>query len=200
MKKTFLLIFILAALGYSASAQISGGIKGGLNFANIDSETDVDSKTGYHLGAYLNVGAGGISIQPEVLFSVKGAEDFDLSYVEIPILLKKNFAKVVNIHLGPQFGFLTKAEGITGIEVDGSGNVTTTKGDVKDALKGSDISAVFGAGLNLPMGLSLGLRYVLGLSDFNDKIISVDSNGNDFTPEFKNRTFQVYLGYRLFGN
>lgn len=177
MKKTIFLLFLLVGFGYSVSAQISGGIKGGLNFANLDAETDPDGKTGYHFGGFLNIGMAGISIQPEVLFSTKGAEDIDLSYVEVPILLKKNFAKVVNIHLGPQFGFLTKAE--------------TNGVDTKDFVKGTDFSAVFGAGLDLPMGISGGVRYVLGLSDINDF---------DGAPEVKNKTFQVYIGYALFGN
>ncbi|MEQ8926404.1 MAG: hypothetical protein RLO81_11355, partial [Fulvivirga sp.] len=63
--------------------------------------------------------------------------------------------------------------------------------DIKDELKGMDLSAVVGAGLNLPGGLSAGLRYVLGLSDIAD---------NDALPETKNRTFQIYVGYKLFGN
>jgi hypothetical protein len=180
MKKTIFLLFLLVGFGYSASAQISGGIKGGLNFANVDVDGDPDGRTGYHVGVFASIGAAGIFIQPELLYSAKGAEDFDLSYIEIPILLRKNFAKVLNIHLGPQFGILTSAESDFG-----TGSV-----DVKDELKGADLSAVFGAGVNLPGGLSAGGRYVLGLSDIDD----------GFGTEIKNRTFQIYVGYKLFGN
>ncbi len=177
MKKILLFSMIFLAALTVSNAQISGGIKGGLNFANVDATGDPDGKTGFHFGAFANIGLAGISLQPEILYSTKGADDFDLTYVEVPILLKKNFAKVVNIHLGPQFGFLTKAE---------SNDV-----DVKDFVKGTDLSLAVGGGLDLPMGLSAGLRYVLGLSDIND------FDGGD---EIKNRTFQVYVGYRLFGN
>lgn len=178
--KKILIIAALVACGNLASAQISGGIKGGVNFANIDVDGDPDGKTGYHVGVFASFGAAGIFIQPELLYSAKGAEDFDLTYIEIPILLRKNFAKVLNIHLGPQFGILTKGEIDTGV-----GTV-----DVKDELKGSDLSAVFGAGVNLPGGLSAGGRYILGLSDIDD----------GFGTEIKNRTFQLYVGYKLFGN
>ncbi|MEQ9659700.1 outer membrane beta-barrel protein, partial [Fulvivirga sp.] len=147
MKKTFFLLIVLVGLGYNASSQVSGGIKGGLNFANIDSDIDPDGKTGYHAGVYLKVGFAGISLQPEVLYSVKGAEDFEVTYIDVPIVLQKNFAKVLNIHLGPQFSFLTKAEGITEIDLF-TGD--TTKGDIKDQLKSSDLSILFGAGVNLP--------------------------------------------------
>ncbi|MEQ8927533.1 MAG: PorT family protein, partial [Fulvivirga sp.] len=103
--KKLLLLFSFIAISSFGYAQISGGIKGGVNFANVDADGDPDGKTGYHVGAFLEIGAAGIFIQPEVLYSFKGAEDFDLTYIEVPILLKKNFAKVLNVHLGPQFGF-----------------------------------------------------------------------------------------------
>ncbi len=180
MKKILLFTMIFVGAYSFSNAQVSGGIKGGLNFANVDVDGDPDGKTGYHVGAFLNIGFAGISLQPEFLYSVKGAEDFDLTYIEIPILLKKNFAKVVNVHLGPQFGILTKAEADFG-----SGSQ-----DIKDGIKGSDLSVVFGAGVDLPMGLSGGLRYVLGLSDIDDDFLGT---------EIKNKTFQLYIGYKLFG-
>ena len=177
MKKTLLILSLIILTIFGAEAQKARlGLKGGANFANLDRANNPDSKTGFHLGAYAEFGAGGISIQPEILFSTKGAKDFDLSYVEIPVLLKKSFAKVLNIHLGPQFGFLTKADGIDG--------------DIKDTFKGSDISAVFGAGVDLPGGLNAGARYVLGLNDINDDSLS---------GEVKTKTFQVYIGFKLFG-
>jgi hypothetical protein len=188
MKKILLLTMVFIGAYSFANAQVSGGIKGGLNLANIDTDGSPDGTTGYHAGVFLNFGFAGISLQPEVLYSVKGAKDFDLTYVEVPILLKKNFAKVINIHLGPQFGFLTKAEGI---DVDGDGN-SVIGADIKDQLKTSDLSLVFGAGVDFPMGLSGGLRYVLGLSDVNDKYFITAG-------KIKNKTFQIYIGYKLFG-
>ncbi len=181
MKKVLFFAIIFVGLSTAGFAQLKGGIKGGLNFASVDSDVDTDGKTGYHFGLYAQAGLAGIFIQPEILFSAKGAEDVDLSYVEVPILLRKNFAKVLNIHAGPQFGFLLDAEADTG-----SGTV-----DIKDDLKSMDLSAVVGAGVSLPGGLNGGLRYVLGLSDINDF---------DGAPESKNRTFQIYIGYKLFGN
>lgn len=184
MKKTLLILSLIILTVLGAEAQKARvGLKGGLNFANLDT-SDLDgtpgfgSKTGFHFGAYAEFGAGGFSIMPEFLFSTKGAKEINLSYIEIPILLKKSFAKVLNIHVGPQFGFLTKAEN------DASGL------DVKNVFKGSDISAVFGAGVDLPGGLTAGARYVLGLGGIEDI---------DGAAEIKNKTFQLYVGYKLFG-
>ncbi len=182
MKKISILAVCLFGFIVGANAQVALGLKGGLNFANVDAAGDPDAKTGYHFGAFLEAGLGGINLQPEILFSAKGAEDFDLTYLEIPILLKKNFAKVLNIHFGPQFGILTSAESVD--------PVTGGEQDVKDFLKSSDISAVVGAGVNLPAGLVGGARYVFGLSDIND----------GFGTEVKNKTFQVFVGWKFAGN
>jgi len=182
MKKSILLIvFAFAAVSF-ANAQVGFGIKGGLNFANVDVTGDPDGRTGFHAGVFAEIGLAGIAIQPEVLFSAKGADDFDLSYIEIPILLKKNFAKVLNIHVGPQFGFLTNAEA----------NFGAGDEDIQDFLKSSDISGVVGAGVDLPAGIGGGLRYVFGFSDINDTL--------DFgagAPEIQNRTFQIYVSYKF---
>lgn len=176
MKKTLLVLSLIILTVLGAEAQKARvGLKAGANFANVDAAGDPESKTGFHFGLYAELGAGGFSIMPELLFSTKGAKDFDLTYIEVPVLLKKSFAKVLNFHVGPQFGFLTKAE------ADGV--------DFKDFMKGTDVSAVFGAGLDLPGGLTAGARYVLGLTAIEDfGSVSI-----------KNKTFQVYVGYKLFG-
>lgn len=185
--KKLLFLFALVCFNTVGYSQISGGIKGGLNFANADIDAALlenpDNKTGYHAGLFLEIGLAGFHIMPEVLYSFKGAEDYDFTYLEVPILFKKSFAKVLNIHLGPQFGFLTSAE----FDSELLGDL-----DIKDELKSTDLSAVVGAGVDLPAGISGGIRYVFGLSDVNDNFFSSDT-------EIKNRTLQVYLGYKLFG-
>lgn len=182
MKKITLLLVVGALFVATASqAQLSLGLKGGLNFNSADvTGVSVDSKTGYHFGAYAVIKAGPIGIQPEAYFSVQNlssnAGDYDLSYIQVPILLRLGFAKILYFNAGPQFGFNTKAE---------SGGV-----DFGDQLKGTDISAAIGAGLDLPMGLGAQLRYVKSLSN------SSEISGADW----KNAMLQVSVTYALFGN
>ncbi|MDX1628037.1 MAG: porin family protein [Fulvivirga sp.] len=183
MKKITLLVVLVFSAAVFAQAQIALGVKGGLNFANIsveDALEDPDSRTGFHFGAFAEVELGGVHLQPELLFSTKGADfagsELELSYLEIPILIKKQFAQILNIHAGPQFGILTNAEQ-EGVEVD-------------EFLKSADISLVVGAGINLPAGLVGGARYVYGISDIDD----------GFGAEIQNRTFQVYVGWKFAGN
>ncbi|MEO9966234.1 MAG: porin family protein [Reichenbachiella sp.] len=182
MKKiTLLLVVGTLFLATATQAQVSFGLKGGLNFSTADVDgLSVDSKTGYHFGAYAVIKAGPIGIQPEAYFSAQklsaDGEDVDLSYIQVPILLRLGFAKILYLNAGPQFGINTKAE--------------LGGGDIKDDIKGMDLSAALGAGLDLPMGLGAQVRYVKGLTNASE------INGVDW----KNAMFQVSVTYALFGN
>lgn len=193
MKKRLLVLSLLTVFALGVQAQKARiGVKGGFNFANLDLSgslsnlVETQTKTDFHIGAYGEFGLGGFALQPEFLFSTKGAKlEFpllgvsgktNLTYIEIPILLKKSFAKVLNVHLGPQFGFLVAAKNLEG-------------DDIKEQFKETDLSAIFGVGVDLPGGLGAGARYALGLSNINDT--------DEITA--KNKTFQVYVSYRLFG-
>jgi hypothetical protein len=104
-----------------------------------------------------------------------------LNYLTVPVMVRVNFAKIFNVHAGPQFGFLLSAKS----EFDGE------EVDIKDQLKGTDLGLGIGAGVDLPMGLTAGIRYSLGLSDIND---SPDDNSS-----VNNNVLQLSVGYRLFG-
>ncbi|WP_420579648.1 porin family protein [Reichenbachiella sp.] len=183
MKKITLLLVIGALFMANASqAQLTVGLKGGLNFATADvTGVSVSNKTGYHIGAYAVVKAGPIGIQPEAYFSVQNLSsdvgDFDLSYVQVPVLLRLGILKVLYLNAGPQFGFNLKAK-------DSSGT------DFKDNLKGMDTSIALGAGLDLPMGLGAQLRWVKSLANVSDV------SGLDW----KNSMIQASVTFALMGN
>ncbi|HEX5172208.1 MAG TPA: porin family protein [Cyclobacteriaceae bacterium] len=190
MKKMRILLLTLCVVGSSASvfsqAQFSLGVKGGLNFANLDVSDlsgTYNNRTGYHLGAFGLIKFTKIGIQPEIIFSQQGSEvkdpqlgsfESNFSYVNIPIILKLYTVAGINLQAGPQFGFLTSAK--LGDE------------SIKDELKGSDVSLALGLGWDLPFGLTIDGRYNLGLSDVSD----------DSASEIKNQVWQVSVGYKLF--
>ena len=181
MKKITLIVLTTVFFVAAAQAQVSLGLKGGLNFNSADvSGGGFDSKTGYHFGAYAVVKAGPIGIQPEAYFSVQNissdAGDFDLSYIQVPVLLRLGFAKILYFNAGPQFGINTKAKDPSGADLTN--------------FKSTDISAAVGAGLDLPMGLGAQLRYVKALTNASEV------SGADW----KNAMFQVSVTYALFGN
>ncbi|MEN7548723.1 porin family protein [Rapidithrix thailandica] len=209
MKKTILTVaFALFAVVF-AQAQVSGGLKAGLNLNNLNSSQDgfdMDSKLGYHFGAYLEANVSEkFSIQPELLFSAQGAkrsetyEDFgikisddtkvNLNYLNVPVLVKFNINEMFNIYAGPQAGFVLSAK--TKSEVEAMGHSEETEVDIKDDMKSIDFGLTFGVGVNLPAGLNATLRYNLGLSDTREN----DDEGD----AIKNGVFQLSVGYRLFG-
>jgi hypothetical protein len=198
MKKSILLVAVAFCICTGAMAQgVSGGIKAGLNFANMNFESDggdfsPDNRTSFHVGLFATLMVSeSFGVQPEVLYNSIGAKYevpiaggesiYKLNYISIPIMLRYNPAKVFNIHAGPQFGLLLSAKE----EFDGDSD------DIKDGLKGLDLGLGLGIGLDLPMGLTASARYTLGLSNIND--------GDDDEGKVKNNVIQLSVGYKLFG-
>lgn len=176
------MVALLLGAGFSsafAQASVSLGIKGGLNFANVNTTSvgaAFNSRTGYHAGAFVNFKFTKLAIQPEVIYSVQGADaasgNLELGYVNIPILLKFYLVSGLNLQAGPQFGFLTSAT---------SGGI-----DIKDLVESSDTSIALGAGFDIKKFV-IDARYNLGISDV-DKA----------TTEAKNQVFQLSVGFKLF--
>ena len=193
--KKILIVFVFAlfvSLQSNAQAGFRLGIKGGLNFANVDADIDTDSRTGFHAGAFATIKLTKLAIQPEIILSKQGSNldlngtdlESNFTYVNVPVLLKLYLIGGFNLQVGPQFGFLASAKQDV---ADQFGDINEGV-DVKDAFKGTDVSVGLGAGLDLPFGLTADVRYNLGLSDIND--IEAQS-------EVNNQVFQISVGYRL---
>lgn len=182
------MIILLVCAGATAAvaqASVSIGAKAGLNFANVDTSTPgaaYNSRTGYHAGAFVNIKLTKFAIVPEVIYSVQGSDissatspgALELSYVNIPILLKFYLVGGLNIQAGPQFGFLTSA--------------TQAGTDVKSFLTGSDTSVALGAGFDVSKFV-FDVRYNMGLSEINNTAGSTAA---------KNQVFQLSVGFKLF--
>jgi hypothetical protein len=188
MKRIILKVLPIVCIAFSSGVFAQGigiGIKAGANFANQQiTDISTDSRTGFHGGAYLTLAfSEKWAIQPEVLFSSKGSEIPNLNevaqldYFSIPVLLRWKPIGLISFHAGPQFSNLLSA-------VDKSGD------SIKEDFKSSDFGLAMGAGVHLPLGINGGLRYVLGFTDVGE--LQNDSS-------IKNRTFQVYVGWTIFG-
>ncbi len=170
MKKLILLAIALIGFTTVSTAQdIKFGVKGGVNFSTLSGNSSLDARTGYHIGVVGQVSlVDKFAIQPEILYSAQGADNLDIDYVNIPILLKYKFLKFLSFDAGPQFGILVNDEYSDIVET-----------------KSFDVSAALGAGVEF--GKFFGqLRYNIGITDV---IEDVDS---------KNGTFQVSVGYYIF--
>lgn len=200
VKKLLLTIVVVFFASYSI-AQVTGGVKAGLNLA--DQKFSIDGttaghqlKAGFHGGVYMIAMINDkFGIQPELLYSMQGSKlEFPLfgydyvtsfNYLSIPVLARYNFTDRFSAQVGPQFGFLMSAE----VEAN-DGNQTTTT-DVKDDYKAMDISGALGGEFEIVGGLGAGIRYIFGLTKINE---DDDSDG-----KVKNSNIQIYLKYRLFG-
>ncbi|HUG39805.1 MAG TPA: porin family protein [Longimicrobiales bacterium] len=173
-----------AAAG-DAAGQSAMGVKAGANLATLAGADDSGSLTGLTAGAYLGFGIGDrLAVQLEALYSVRGGtgltiganaldpaaapSDVQLSYVEVPLLLRAGYPGerlLASLFLGPYVGFLLSCR-LT--QPDGA------EGDCDDEARaswfsprGTEYGLVVGGGLDWAIGEStifVDLRYALGLT------------------------------------
>jgi hypothetical protein len=181
----------------SANAQAQIGAILGATFSTLRGVDNLDSRTGLLGGLSLVLPlAGPVRLQPELLFVTKGAEGADgvdgveLSYAEIPVLLRLNLGAgggiTPHVYAGPYFGIEIdcKVEG-TDADCDNSPDIST---------KSVDVGGTVGGGLDLDLGpavLTGGLRYSFGVSKIADFEV-----GN-VRESAKNGTFALYAGLAL---
>lgn len=131
MKKLVIAVFLLSCI--TAVGQSSHfGIKGGLNFGStgelsglFDRPINADNKVGYHLGAFGHLEFAGLFLQPELVYTRLNTEyersgntaDYNLSKLDIPVLLGLDILGPINIKAGPSFQVILDNE-IDGIAAD----------------------------------------------------------------------------------
>lgn len=192
VRTSILCITVLVFAIQARCQEVGFGLKGGLNLSSLnvdDPEASYDSKTGYHAGIFLRSRFEKIAIQPELLLftqngeiknSAFGTAQERFTYLSIPFMLKFYLVDGLNIQAGPQFGFLLDGERkYDGFLVSGSE-------DIKDHYKNSDVSLSFGGGYDFNFGLSVDLRYNLGMKDINE------AANNE---PVKSRVFLISLGW-----
>lgn len=173
MKKIIFLSLMVLFTAKSLSQGVDLGIKVGANFATLTELPNVDTRTGLNFGAFFTIKFNDkIAIQGDVLYSQQGAEfdldKVDLDYVNVPIVFKYYLVKKLNLHVGPQFGFLVS-------DFDAS--------EFDDSYESTDVSGVVGLGLDLPLGFRVDGRYNFGLTEF--------------LPDVKNNVFSLSVGWTL---
>lgn len=188
-----------------AEAQVTLGLKGSLNIANLDvsdsegTDIDLDTRTTFGGGAYLQAGLGSaLALQAEALYAPRGARGsggdatIELTYIDIPLLLMVRVpagdaAIWPIVYAGPVLSFETKCrlkeEG--GASVDcGSG-----PGDIFPT-KSPDVSGAVGGGFEVFMGrytLQLDIRYTHGFVNIND-------SETQLAGSVTNRSWSFFLG------
>jgi len=197
MKKSLLLLSVLAGSATLANAQTTSfGIKAGASLTNLtgDGVSDTKNLFGFHGGLVANFAVNdAFSIQPEVLYSMKGTKTENssvkltsrLHYIDVPVLARVN-AGGLFFELGPQIGFLVAAKQKREVSGTGAG---TSDSDIKSSVRTVDFGYAAGLGYQLSNGPGIGLRYNGGF---------IDTRNPSNSSSARNSAFQLYLTY-MFG-
>lgn len=185
MKKTVLftgliLFSISTIFAQDDSKELQLGIKGGVNLAKIvgDDIGDLKSRTSFNVGLLAEIPISErISIQPEVLYSGQGFDikeidqdnifdtdeniEYQLDYIQVPLLLKIYLVEGLSIEAGPQFGFKIKEKIDFKTNSDGGG----IEIDPKDSyVKDFSTDIALGAAYKFDNGFFINGRYNYGLT------------------------------------
>ena len=191
---------------YSSSKNY--GFKGGINFSNIHGKDveDTKSKTGFIAGLFYEIPrTEQFSIQPEILFSMKGWrfeysddewDDFSykywgkLNYIEIPILGKFQLNNINNLkpilYFGPCFGF--NVSSTYRLEWEDYEDNDTDTGTMED-MSVFEFSLTPGAMIELNNKFVFDFRYSIGLTN-------IFSDNDGFDP-VKNSAISLMLGVKM---
>jgi outer membrane protease len=190
----------------SSSSNATFGVKGGVNFSNLYTE-DVDDNnvlTSFNAGLYVTLPVTNfLAIQPEFLFSRKGAEltydnafangtaKFKLNYIEVPLLGKANITPNFNLHLGPYVAYLIDAQ--ISNETDGGSF------NFEDNLDNDNFNK-FDAGISLGFGfdfesIGIGARYNYGLTTVGKE--RTNAGATYTVPDGKNSNLSLYVALKL---
>lgn len=204
MKKLFL-VAALAVFGMSqTNAQVKFGVKAGPQITNLVGNDDLDanSKVGFNVGGYANIRfSEQLAFQPELLYSFQGAKaeetvsiegatskteaKLNLSYIQVPLMLKWYAYDGLNFEFGPQVAFNVAGKQKVKNTITGAGpldGTTEVSSDIDD-LETIDFGLNIGAGYELSNGLNFGIRYTHGLTE-----VIKDS-------DLKNSVFALGIGY-----
>ena len=202
-----LTLFISASFGMlhaqDNNVNTEFGVKGGFNMSNLYSNDANDDNVlyGFNAGVYATLPISDfIAIQPEILFTTKGAEldynnafatgnaKFRLNYIEVPLLVRVNITKNFNVHAGGYASYLVSSK------VTGDGDINFDQEINTDDLNKFDAGLSAGIGVDFNP-VSIGLRYNYGLTTVGKERTLA---GTTYTfPDAKNSNLTLYLSYKL---
>ena len=201
MKKYLFCLSLLTGSASLAQAQApSFGVKAGASLTSVTGEGTSYTKNllGFHGGLVANFAVNdAFSIQPEVLYSMKGTKsegafpDYSvkltsrLHYIDVPVLARVN-AGGLFFELGPQIGFLVAAKQKREVSGVGAG---TYEDELKSRVRTVDFGYAAGLGYQLSNGPGIGLRYNGGF---------IDTKNPSSSSAVRNSAFQLYISY-MFG-
>lgn len=171
MKKIIVgaLLMFIGTSAFSQGLDLNLGVKGGGNFSNLRylDQLNLEGRVGFHAGIFLGLKLSGkFGLQADALYSQQGAKfsadagDFDLNYVNLPIVLKYYLVEDegLNVQIGGQYGFLI------------SDKINAVVGDVQYNVKAndSDVEGIIGLGYEFLDKVQIEARFHLGFTEVTE--------------------------------
>jgi hypothetical protein len=195
--KRLLLVFSLCTFSFisaqteeNTTNRSNAGIKGGYNLAAVsfDGDGETGQRHGFHIGVYgESFFTESLALQVELLYSQQGYEISNssgtftqkLNYINLPMMFKGYPSENFFLEAGPQIGLAISHKE----EFDSGFNLFDTSGEFDP--QSFDWGVNFGGGFKTNTGITLGVRYHLGLGDIYD----------EGSP--KNRVWNFSIGFEL---
>lgn len=202
MKKTLLVLMLIT--GLSGLAQNGFGVKGGLNYSDNGKieftdvtgagenivEENADRKTGYHFGVFYRADLGPVFLKPELLYTKSKSSykynnestDYDISKLDLPILVGIDILGPVNIFAGPSLQYILEND-LQGISI----------GEVENDFT---VGAQFGAGIQLG-SIGIDVRYERSLTENQAEVLNLDNSEGVRRIDARPNQFIVSLSLNL---
>ena len=177
------------------ASKVRFGVRAGANLTKFKltdfpagTEPSIQSKTSLHAGLFMNAPLGGMfAIQPGVEYSGQGSKyregtdngEYDLHYINVPVMFQWKSTGGFLVETGPQAGILLRAN-LDDVEVP------------DETFKTLDVSWGAGQGYVSRIGLGVNARYNFGLTN-----ILEGDNDTDNSPQLKNQVIQLGLVYHF---
>ena len=209
LSKTVLIL--LLGFQYLSAQDIFYGPKVGVNinqmmFSGNDTDLLKDMsgmKIASHIGGFVEYFfTDAIAVQPELLYTIKGASFKDatdeeytsayvLKYISIPVMAKYYVSKSFSVEIGPYASYLLSAKNVevNGIFSSALGSEAAAI-DLKDSFKPFEFGAALGFTYVTKKGIYLGARYEYGILDIAKPLEDVDAS-------FRNATIMASVGFSL---
>ena len=182
------------------------GLKIGGNYSNVyDTKGEdfvADSKFGLALGAFITLPLGTYAgVQPEILYSQKGFKGTGVllgqtyeftrttSYIDVPLHLALKPTTFITVLVGPQYSYLIKQK-------DVFANTTTSIEQEKEFAADNIRKNIFG----LSLGADINMDHLVISGRLGWDIMANNGDGTSTTPRYKNRWYQITIGYRFYND
>lgn len=207
MKNILLTAAAILAISYQANAQqsVKFGPKAGANFSTLSNLSKTKMLPGFYAGAFAEIKfSEKFAFQPELLYSSQGAKNEyseniagvvsqhhnhdKLDYINIPLIAKYYFTNAFSVEVGPQLGFLVKADNTDKITLT-NGNVLTEERSFKDEVNSFDFGIAAGLAYDITSSFFVNARYNYGFTNVG--------KSNQYYKDSKNGVTQLGVGYKF---